>query len=600
MPDLYIEEDINKMDNISLAKAVWPFIRPFLWMLLLSTVLVFLVTFLELLLPIFTQKAFDGFILPVNDTPGTSLFGFQFLSFNTFCLAMVFSIGTTFVFDFSQTLFMEYTGQTIILNLRCRLFSHITHLPVSFFDKNSSGRLVSRVAGDVENMNEMFTSILIFIFKDLFFMAGILIILFTINAKLTLYLSISVPIIILSIFGFSRVLREAFRAIRQKVAEINHSFSEAISGIKVIQTNDARQTFIQRFKQLNFENYKAALFQIRIFSIFMPFIGFLGVVSVAIILWIASFGVIEKALTLGELVAFLTYMKLFFRPLRELSEKFNLLQNALASTERIVTVLNQSSGTAHENRVLSDDLPQIHTLAFNNVNFSYDPGKPVLKNISFELSKGRSIGIVGQTGSGKSSIINLITGFYTPENGKILINGKNHTSYAIHAIRNKTALVMQDPILFSGSIADNIRPHSEINEKDEADLIKALHHANCDFLFDKFDGLHTQIEEGGQPLSSGEKQLVCIARAFAFNPDLIIFDEATSYMDSHSEQKVHDAMNKLMEGRLSIIIAHRLSTVRDCDDIILLRDGIIRESGSHLELVDRKAEYYHLLQKEKI
>jgi ATP-binding cassette subfamily B protein len=222
----------------------------------------------------------------------------------------------------------------------------------------------------------------------------------------------------------------------------------------------------------------------------------------------------------------------------------------------------------------------------------------VLKNISFHLEKGKSIGIVGQTGSGKSSIINLITGFYETDDGNIFINHINTNSINIKDIRNKTALVMQDPVLFSGTIRENIAPSGM--DMDNARLEKALHNGNCDFLFETFSGLDTMIKEGGRPLSSGQKQLVCIARAFAFNPDLIIFDEATSYMDSQSEQKVHDAMNKLMKGRLSIIIAHRLSTVRNCDTILLLRDGTIREQGSHNELVDLKGEYYHLLKKEKI
>jgi len=596
-PDIHPEEKEIKLANLALAKELWPFIRPYLWMLCLSTSLVFLVTFLELLMPIFIQKAFDGFIIPVGPEKGIQIFGFGIESFQFFCLLLSAFILTSFVIDFFQTLFMEYTGQKIILNLRCALFSHMTFLPIAFYDKNSSGRLVSRVAGDVENMNEMFTSILIFIFKDLILMTGILVILFTIHIKLALYLSVLVPVIVISIGLFSKILRNAFRTIRQKIAEINHSFSEAITGIKIIQTTSSQNKFIQRFEHLNFEHFKATLFQIKIFSIFMPFIGFLGVLSVAIIIWTGSFEVVEKSLTLGELVAFLTYMKLFFRPLRELSEKFNLLQNALASAERIINVLNNDKAKQRTSKKRKQ-INKISNVTFDKVNFSYDENIMVLKNISFHLQEGNSIGIVGQTGSGKSSIINLITGFYQPNDGNIFINHINQTFVNIKDIRSKTALVMQDPVLFSGSIRENIKPSGL--DMDSSGLEKALYDANCDFLFEKFSGLDTMIEEGGRPLSSGQKQLVCIARAFAFNPDLIIFDEATSYMDSQSEQKVHDAMKKLMKGRLSIIIAHRLSTVKDCDTIILLRDGTIREQGSHNQLVKLKGEYYHLLKKEKI
>jgi len=595
--DIHPQEKEIKLADLAVARELWPFIRPYAWMLMVSTLLVTLVTFFELVVPIFIQKAFDGFIVPVGLEKGSHILGFNIGSFKGFCTLFFIFIFTSFVIDFFQSLFMEYTGQKIILNLRCALFSHMTLLPVAFYDKNSSGRLVSRVAGDVENMNEMFTSILIFIFKDLLLMAGILLILFTIDIKLGFYLFLLVPVIVISIAVFSKILRNVFRTIRQKIAEINHSFSEAITGIKTIQTTSSQNRFLQRFKNLNFEHYTAALFQIKIFSIFMPFIGFLGVASIAIIIWGGSFGVIEKSLTLGELVAFLTYMKLFFRPLRELSEKFNLLQNALASAERIVNVLNNDKAKQriHEKR---HQIDKISNISFDRVNFSYTGETLVLKDISFHLQQGNSIGIVGQTGSGKSSIINLLTGFYQADDGNIFINNINNQSVNIKDIRSKTALVMQDPILFSGSIRENIKPAGLA--MDRSGLEKALYDGNCDFLFEKFSGLDTMIEEGGRPLSSGEKQLVCIARAFAFNPDLIIFDEATSYMDSQSEQKVHDAMNKLMKGRLSIIIAHRLSTVKACDTILLLRDGKIREQGSHRELVDLRGEYYHLLKKEKI
>ncbi|MFA5902307.1 MAG: ABC transporter ATP-binding protein [Desulfobacula sp.] len=599
MPEMPIsmEENEIKLADLYLAKTLWPYIRPYSFLLFLTTLLVFIVTFFELIMPILTQKAFDGFILPVSEVRGVDIFGLKIHSFSTFCLLFSIAVLASFIIDFFQSLLMEYTGQTIILNLRCKLFNHMAFLPVAFYDKTSSGRLVSRVAGDIENMNEMFTSVLIFIFRDLFLMIGILVILFNIDIKLAFYLTAMVPVIVFSIALFSKILRKAFRTIRQKLSEINHSFSEAITGIKIIHTTSSRNRFMEKFKILNFEYFSASLFQIRIFAVFMPFIGFMGVLSVAIILWSGSFKVMGKSLTLGELVAFLSYMKLFFRPLRDLSETFNLLQNALSSAERIISILKTEKARQRVD-IHREPISRISQLSFKKVNFSYTTGKPVLKGISFDLPQNRSIGIVGKTGSGKSSIINLITGFYQPENGAIFFNGINQNSINIEDLRKRTALVMQDPVLFSGSIRENIKPSGV--DMDPVKLEKALYEANCDFLFEKFSGLDTEIEEEGRPLSSGEKQLVCIARAFAFDPDLIIFDEATSYMDSNSEQKVHDAMRKLMKGRLSIIIAHRLSTVRECDSILLLRDGSFREQGSHHELVALKGEYYHLLEKEKI
>lgn len=597
----YEEKEIQLAD-VKLLKSLWPFVRPYLWMLLLTTLMVFIVTGFELIMPILTQKGIDHFIIPTTQTGTATFLGITVHSFHSFCLLFLAVVLAGFVIDFIQTLFMEYTGQTIILNLRCRLFSHMTFLPVSFYDRNTSGRLVSRVTNDIENMNEMFTSVLIFICKDLLLMTGILVILFTMNLELTLYITALVPVIFISIIVFSKALRASFRTVRQKIGEINHSFSEAITGIKIIQTASGQNVFIKRFKQLNFEHYQAAIYQIRIFSIYMPFIGFLGSVSVAMILWTGSFDIIEKSMTLGELVAFLAYMRLFFRPLRDLSEKFNLLQSALASAERVVAILDQESAAnpplPRDRQETKTSLSQIHRLEFSHVNFSYKKNQPVLKDISFPLERGDSIGIVGHTGSGKSSIINLITGFYQPDNGHIRFNHQDSHKIPVQDIRNKTALVMQDPFLVSGTVRDNIHPST--TKTTDQSLEKALSNANCDFLFEKFSGLDTKVEEGGRPFSSGEKQLLCIARAFAFHPDLIIFDEATSYMDSHSEQAIHDAMKKLMKGRLSIIIAHRLSTVRHCDNIILLRDGRIKEKGSHEELSALKGEYYHFLQKEKI
>ncbi|MEX1298319.1 MAG: ABC transporter ATP-binding protein [Desulfotignum sp.] len=591
------EEKETRLADLVLAKALWPYIRPYAWMLGLSTLLVFTGIFFELSIPLLIQKGLDGFVLQSDQNTGASFLGLRMTGFRSFGLFFGTIILAAFVIDFSQTLFLEYSGQKIILNLRWKLFSHMTGLPVAYYDKNASGRLVARVAGDIENMNEMFTSVLVFIFKDLVLMAAIFVMLAQLNPGLALYLFCLIPVILLSVAMFSRRVRSSFRTIRQKIGEINHRFSEGISGIRAIQTTGSATAFIHRFRRLNTDHFEAAMFQIRIFAVFMPFIGFMGIVSTAVILWAGGLKVTAHDMTIGELVAFLTYMKLFFRPLRELSEKFNLLQNALASAERIITVLEKPGDRQRLTRNRTR-LKTIGHLAFDHVNFSYDGKTPVLKDICFSLEKGESIGIVGQTGSGKTSIINLVTGFYRPTAGSILINGRSQASINIMDIRQKTALVMQDPILFSGTVKDNICPPEKPLAGPE--LKTVLEQANCGFLYDKFAGPETMLKEGGRPLSAGEKQLVCIARAFACDPDLIIFDEATSYMDSESEQAVHEAMNRLMTGRMSIIIAHRLSTIRHCGHILLLRDGRIREQGNHSELVTAKKEYWQLLEKETL
>lgn len=593
------EEKKVGLADPALFKALIPYVRPYAWMLGLATFLVFMVTGFELLQPWLIQQAIDGFIL-VSGDPGFKIMGFDIEQFSVFGVWFGVVILAGFVLDFSQAMFMEYTGQKIMLNLRCRLFDHMTDLPVSYFDTNASGRLVARVAGDIENMNEMFTSVLVFIFRDLLLMAGVFVILFFSNHRLTFYLSLIVPVVFVCVVYFSRILRRVFRTLRQKSAEINHRFSEAVTGIRVIQTCMAEPHFIHEFKRLNLAHFKAAMSHIRVFAVFMPMVGLMGTLAVAVIIWNGSFMVQSQGLTIGELAAFLTYMKLFFRPLRELSEKFNLLQNALASAERVITVFNLPRA-GQDTQFGGEGPGGIRHLAFEDVSFSYIPGISVLKNVSFSLEKGRAMGIVGRTGAGKSTIINLTAGFYSPTGGRILINGRDYVQMDIAGVRRHTALVMQDPILFSGTVRENIvrRVDGDSLQNDQH-LCAVLRKANCSFLFDKFSGLDTMLRDGGRPLSSGEKQLVCIARAFAFNPDLIIFDEATSYMDSQSEEKIHDAMKKLMEGRLSIIIAHRLSTVKSCDHILVLKDGRVIEQGDHDQLVRVDGEYARLLEKERI
>ena len=593
------EEQKVSLANPALVKALIPYVRPYAWMLAVTLCLVFMVTGFELVQPWLIQQAIDGFIL-VSGKPGLHIMGFDIEHFGVFGIWFGAVILAGFFLDLCQSMFMEYTGQKIMLNLRCRLFDHMTDLPVAYFDKNASGRLVSRVAGDIENMNEMFTSVLVFIFKDLLLMAGVFAVLFFTNHRLTFYLSLIIPVIFAGVIYFSGVLRRVFRTLRQKNAEITHRFSEAITGIRTIQTCMAGPGFNREFKRLNMAHFKAAMAHVRVFAVFMPAVGLVGSLAVAVIIWNGSFMVADHALTIGELAAFLAYMKLFFRPLRELSEKFNLLQNALASAERVITVLNTPQFRQAKTACQSPP-DNIRHLAFENVAFSYTPGVPVLDNISFSLAKGRSLGIVGQTGAGKSTIINLTAGFYSPKGGRILINGTDTQQMDIADIRQHMALVMQDPILFSGTVRENIaRSRDDRSRTEDPRLTAALKKANCSFLFDKFSGLDTMLHDGGSPLSSGEKQLVCIARAFAFDPDLIIFDEATSYMDSQSELRIHDAMKKLMQGRLSIIIAHRLSTVNACDHILVLRGGRIIEQGSHEGLSAAGGEYARLLEKEQV
>ncbi len=593
------EEKEIRVPTFVLFKSLAPFIRPFFWMLFVAAVLSFGITFFELMVPLCIQKGLDGFILAAGKETGTSILGIHIHNFKDFAIIFALLIVLQLILGIVQTVFMEYTGQNIILSLRCSLFSHMTGLPISYFDKNASGRMVSRVAGDIENMSEMFTSGLVFMARDAALMLGIMVMAIFMSPALALYLAWLVPALVAGIFFFGKASRKVFRTIRQKLGEINHHFSEAITGFLAIQLTASHRVVMERFAALNLAHFQAALRQIKLFALFMPVLNLLGTISIAVVIWKGASLVLKQELTLGELVAFLTYVRMFFRPLRELSEKFSIFQNAMASAERIVSVLQEPAlDMVSRSDVRKSEDFSIETVEFQQVDFSYKKGVPVLKGVSFCLEKGKSLGIAGHTGSGKSSVINLLTGFYSVDSGHILINGKDLRQFDMQTIRRKMALVMQDPVLFSGTVRENICPWGR--KVDDAFLRDATEQAGCGFLYEKFQGLDTILMKDGHPLSAGEKQLVCIARAFALDPDLIIFDEATSYMDSRSESAIHKAMEKLMEKRLSIIVAHRLSTIQNCDSIILIRDGKIRERGSHQELADARGEYFYLLKKESV
>ncbi len=604
----FLEEKEVRLSTSSVIKILWPLVRPFIWMLLLSMVLSLCITFFELMIPLFIQRGLDGFILTSSLAGKASILGLVFHDFTEFSFFFAGMIVLQLCLGMFQSVFMEYTGQKIILSLRSALFSQMTRLPISYFDKTASGRLVSRVAGDLENMSEMFTSVLVFMARDLGLMAGIVVMAVRLNPVLSMYFLWLIPCIFIGTMIFGRITRKIFRTIRQKLGEINHHFSEVITGVLVIQTTASQQIFMQRFAALSLAHFKAAVNQIRVFSFFMPFLSCLGTIAMAVLLYHGGSLVLKQELSIGALVAFLAYNRLFFRPLWEMSERFNVLQNALASAERVAAVMQEeavqelalpeiSAGKSSTSFSTSSSF-SIGSVEFSKVGFAYEEGLPVLQDISFSLEKGQSLGIAGHTGSGKTSIINLLTGFYPLNAGKILINGMDYLSFDVQTIRSKMALVMQDPVLFSGTVRENIAPWGKAFS-DEF-LLESLEKAGCSFLMERFDGLDTRLMENGYPLSAGEKQLLSIARAFAMEPDLIIFDEATSYMDSNSELAIHKALERLMRNRIAIIVAHRLSTIRECTEIMLIRQGSIREKGSHQNLAALRGEYFHLLKKESV
>jgi ATP-binding cassette subfamily B protein len=591
----YFEESkLGKTYDIKLLKRLYPFTRPYRLLLFGSIGLVILITGLDLALPYFTKVAIDHYIVPATDMVAadraaenkikervirvdladpqmqalvdtypeffniegdTALIPYNKLSamkksdlavlrkkdiigitvISTLFVALVV---INFILSFVQKMIMEYTGLMIMHDLRMKLFVHIQHLAIAFFfTRNPVARLVTRTTNDIQNMHELFTSVISMIFKDLFLLGGIAAVMLIINWKLALVSFIVLPVVLYASVIFSRRARDIFRELRVKVAQINNRFSETIGGIRVIQLFRQEMNNYRNFKELNHANYLAGMKQIHVLAVFMPLIELLSVVAVALVIFYGGGRVLNGTLTLGALVAFISYIRMFFRPIRDLAEKYNVLQNAMASAERIFLILDSRevlTQPALQIAQASTTLQRIEKIRFENVYFGYIEGENILREITFSINAGETVAVVGPTGAGKTSLINLIPRFYDPTSGRVLINGLDLKNLNTSSFHSKIALVMQDPFLFSGTIRQNIFQGSQDPTAAQEQFIIGA--ANCRPLVERLpQGLDTVLSEGGASISSGERQLISIARAFARNPELILFDEATSYIDSSTE-----------------------------------------------------------------
>ena len=490
-----------------------------------------------------------------------------------------------FVFTVLQVYLLQYTGQRVMYDMRRGLFAHVLRLPLRFFDHNPVGRLVTRVTNDVAAINEMFTSMLVNLFRDAFLILGILIVMFGLEWRLALVICALFPIIVVAAWQFRNRVRSAYREVRRQIARLNAYLQESISGMRIIQVFVQEMKANERFSGINQAKYAAQMRQMITFAVFRPLMSFLSSFAIALVIWYGGFNVLRGSLSLGALTAFIQYTRMLFEPVLNLSEGYNVLQAAMASSERIFRLLDEAPEDAGGGEALPATRGRIE---FRDVWFAYDKEDWVLRGVSFVAEPGKHVAIVGPTGSGKTTIIRILLRMYPVQRGQILLDGVPIEELDLSFLRSQMAVVLQDVFLFAGDIMDNIRLRSEIPE-DVA--IESARFVNADFVEALPDAYHTEVKERGVTLSVGERQLLSFARAVAFDPKILVLDEATASIDSHTEALIQESLHRIMAGRTSLVIAHRLSTIREADLIIVLHKGKLVEQGTHQELLAAEGLY---------
>lgn len=576
------QEDGAGRGDPRLLKRFLPYLRTEAHAFAASLLLLFAAGALELAGPYLTKIAIDEAI-PHRDAAHLT----------KIVLIYIGLLGVGFGVVYWQTLLVTRAGQRVMMRLRNDLFTHLLKMDLATFDRHAVGRLVTRVTSDVESLNELLSSGLVSILGDFITLTGITIILFVLDVRLALLCFLVLPFAILTSLLFRRRARRGFRETRERVARLNSILQETFSGIEVVKLFGKERDNDAVFEQENAKSRDAWLDTLEAFAIFFPVIQLLLTLSLATILVAGGWRVLEGTLTLGALVAFLQYVQRFFAPLRDLSEKYNVMQSALASSERIFGVLDWKE---EEGRFGLPALPKLcGEIEFEQVSFSYVEGEPVLHDVSFRVKPGERVAIVGATGSGKTTILSLLLGFYRPTEGRILIDGLDLSRHDARSLRKQTGTVLQDVFLFSADVAWNLRLGDDSIEP--ARIERALDFAKArQFVSTLPRQLDEIVGERGRTLSVGQRQLLSIARAAAADPAILLFDEATSSVDSETEALVQEAFAERLQGRTSLVVAHRLSTVRDADRILVMHHGRLVEQGTHRELIARDGIYSRLVE----
>ena len=598
MSNLHEEEALGKAYDSRLMRRLLQYMAPYKWGVAFALSLALVVTVLELSPPLIFKRGIDKFFTPFTDgrIDGQSAWsGIQLL-----CVVYLLVLVFDFLAQYIQIRIMQRVGQQTMYDMRSGIFAHLQRLPMSYFDRNPVGRLVTRVTTDVDALNDLFAAGVVTMINDFILLAVMAGLLFKIDWRLALDTLAVLPAILIVTFVFRHYVREANRKIRTAIARINAFLQEYISGMSVVQLFNREHKAMQEFGRRNKDNMLAWRDAILAYALFYPAVEFLSFATIALIFWAGGNRILHGGLTLGVLTAFTMYAQRFFRPIQDLSEKFNILQSAMAASERIFKLLDEpiTIESAENCQRLAAARGEIE---FRNVWFSYrnveQPADEdwVLRDVSFRIAPGQTFAIVGHTGAGKTTLISLLLRFYDIQRGQILLDGVDIRLLDLQDLRRHFGIVLQDPFLFTGTIESNIRLGTPgISHEDVNRAIEKIGLSN--FVNDLSEGMATPVNERGSTLSVGQRQLINFARALAHNPRFLILDEATSSVDTKTELLIREALDKLLSGRTALVIAHRLSTIQHADRILVFHKGRLREQGAHQELLALRGIYYRLYQ----
>lgn len=578
------EAAIEKTYDWTITKRLLGYLKPYWMLAAVAFALTLLTNVLANMQPWFTMRAVDDFITP-KQTDGIWFFAFAF-----FCLFLF-----RFIFSYVQEILLNIVGQRVMFDLRTQIYTKLQHQEVAYYDKNPVGRIITRITSDVDALNELFTSGVIDVLGDLVSIFTIVVMMFLLDWKLALISLITVPLLFAATNWFRKRARAGFDKVRTRTAKLNAFLQEHISGAQTVQLFNAEAKAQKNFHDINDDYRDANIETIYYYAIFYPMVDFIGVIGIALVIWFSGYQFLSgTTLTIGTVIAFVQYSNALFQPIRDLSDKFNVLQAAIVASHRIFLLLDLPI------EIKTPEKPKktgkvVGNIEFQNVWFAYKKDNWVLKDVSFSISAGESIALVGHTGSGKTTVTNLLMRFYDVQRGRILLDGVDVRDWDLESLRKNFAVVLQDVFLFSGSLANNIRlGNAEISDEK---ILWASREVHADEFVQKIpDAYASLVKERGAGLSVGQKQLISFARALAFEPSILILDEATSSIDTETEQLIQQAVDRVMQARTSLVVAHRLSTIQKCDRIFVFHHGELREAGTHNELLATRGLYWRLYQ----